>query len=222
MALIARCFATGEQARNAYDALLGDGFTANNVALLTPNSSDTVAAARAGSVLGSQTNYFLNQLDDNGGIVVVYPPFGAALKASNIMEKYGPTKRIEDESISLQQYVPFKNNPAPLSSLLGISVLIKSSKQVSSMRLRPRSLSFISRWFKPLMDPNYALSNAFGMKLLSGGAAPLSSMFGMGVKFGKSGDDFTSSFGVKLLMDDAAPASSMIGMPTLSGDRTSK
>ena len=70
--------------------------------------------------------------------------------------------------------------------------------------------------FPPLSSPDYAL---FGQPKLSQNAAPLSSMIGMPVKSGKSGDEWKTSMGLPLLSKNPTPLSSFFGLAVLSRGR---
>ena len=94
-----------------------------------------------------------------------------------------------------------RENAAPLSGFLRMKLLSSTP------------LSFMSRIMSPLTRSDFAL---LGKPNLSGNAAPLSSMLGMPVKSGKSGDAFKSSFGFRLLSSNPAPLSSFFGFSVLS------
>ncbi len=263
MAVVARCYASGDQARRAYDALLENGYSKSIVALVVPPSGAPAAGApaagldatgddagsgayaapgaappggavdadiystaiRAGSLLGDQAEYYLAQLEDGAALVVVDPPFGSALKATQILDQHQPLKRIEDAAPRPQPYRFISQDPTPLSSAFGLGVLADSSWSLSEafgLKLQSRGLSFMSRWFGELGRHDYTLSDKFGLRFLSRNPAPLSSMLGMSTKSGKSGETWTRSMGFRMLSDNAAPVSGFLGIPLLKGQNDSQ
>jgi len=134
-------------------------------------------------------------------LVVVFAPFGKALKATQILDQHGPVASGEAVA-ALPAPAMRRDDATPLSSALGLAVLSKTKHPFEST-FGMASLTGPG-WFATgalgFGRPNPApFSSMFGLKLLSKGATPLSSLFGIGC-----------------LTANATPLSSMLGLPLLS------
>lgn len=239
MSVIARYYESAQQARNALQSLEQEGVPQRVMALLeTPaegeevpaaskkapavSTSDMVARAmKAGRLLGEHAAFYSSNLKPGQALLVVEAPFGHTVTVKNIMEAHGALDLThEPPPAPKPPYVPLSRRPAPLSSMLGWQVLSSSPDTYSQFWGFPelsKGLSFLGRWIPTLTRPSFALSSALGMGLLSRNGAPLSSMFGLPVKTGASGDAWTSSFGLPLLTKSSGPV--LAAIPQLSRRR---
>lgn len=111
-------------------------------------------------------------------------------------------------------------NPAPLSSALGLEV--KKDKQGPNapapfsayfgLKLLSPRLSFLSRMFRPLANPRFAM---FGRNPLSSNPAPLSSLIGQSTLMDNP-TPLSSKLGRAVLSNDPAPLSSKFSLGLLS------
>jgi hypothetical protein len=245
---IVRIYATAQQARDAARALGESGFAEDAVFVLTAESPaesaaepasgaptaprdkpDAAAALLAGYAFGSYPRVFTAEharscaeaLAKGRSIVGVQAKFGEGAAAIAALDQFDPvdTHRVapEPERKRLDW-----DDGAPLSSALGLPVLLRNSPDPASDFLGIPALSkghsFMSEWFRPLTKSTFSLSSLFGMRLLSKNAAPLSSLIGMKPLSPKQ-DVGNRSFGLPLLSRNPAPLSSMFGLPTLSRPR---
>ena len=216
---IVRVYESEQQARDAANRLKEEGFSPDEVYLVTPLSGEEVdpaatvsSALLAGRVLGKQAQRYAQFVEGGHSFVAVLPPFGYAQLAMNILAEHGP---IETEprppqrsSMAWDEGAPFssafqlrtiqRNQPAPFSSLLGLGTVSRGGR------------SFFATLFGELTDPHFAL---FGRSSLSSRAAPLSSLVGLKTLSGRSGPSWRSSFGLPMLTS-GSPYS--LGLPLLS------
>ena len=226
MATITKYYETAAQAQSAYKSLLKSGLNQNSAAIITPSdsteetkASDLLSAAmKAGSLLTEQVDTHAHYLDKGYSLVAVIPPFGRSEIVSDKLDSFGPIEtRIDNDQNEIypkdSTYKSVSRQAAPFSSALDLPVLYKQHRS-RPLAIRPSKRSFISCIFGELTRPNFAL---FGSPKLSNNGAPLSRMFGLPVKSGKSGAQWARSFGFKMLSDNASPLSGLIGIPTISG-----
>jgi len=236
MSVIARLFDSAQQARSAKQALVAAKIPERFIALVetapdndedAPVSSvDMVAASmKAGSLLGEHASFYLSHMQSGQHLLAVDAPLGMTIKSRQIMAEHGALDIThEPPEPAKTPYRPSWNQPAPLSAALGWDVLSRTSETSSEFwglpLLANKRQTFLARWFPALTHPRFAFSSLFGLGLLSKNGAPLSSLFGLPVKSGSTGDAWTSSFGMPLLMRaNPAPLSSSLGMPLLSRKR---
>ena len=105
----------------------------------------------------------------------------------------------------IEQRAGIRHQAAPLSRLLRLKILTSGAR------------GMLSKMLPALLRSDFAL---FGKPRLSDNAAPLSSITGMPVNSGTSGDDWQSSCGFPLLASNPAPLSRLLGWPLLSEYRT--
>jgi hypothetical protein len=229
MATITKYYETAAQAQSAYKSLLRSGLNQNSIAIITPSSqtdsseatkvSELLSAAmKAGSLLTDQVDTHAHYLDKGYSLVAVIPPFGRSEIVTSKLDSFEPieTHVNNDQNEIYPQdvrYTTVSKQAAPFSSALGLPVL---TKRINSrpLAIRPSKRSFLSCFFGELTRSDFAL---FGSSKLSSNVAPLSRMFGLPTKSGKSGSHWTRSFGFKMLSNHATPLSALIGVPTISG-----
>jgi hypothetical protein len=180
---------------------------------------------KAGRLLGEHAPFYLSNMQPGQQLLVVEAPLGMTIKAKTIMAEHGALGIThEPPEPEPTPYRSFWNQPAPLSAALGWDVLSRNSETYSEFWgipvLSKKRFSFLGRWLPTLTSPRFALSSVFGIGLLSNNATPLSSMLGMPVKSGATGEAWTSSFGLPLLLkSNPTPLSSSLGLPLLSKRR---
>jgi hypothetical protein len=215
-------FMSAGQARDAAAALRAAGFPEDRIHVVVPptpgseTSADAVAAAvMAGYVLRSQARVYAEGIIAGRALVVVHAAFGRGVPAMQILDSFGPTDsgvearsepgRTWDEAAPLSSALALpvrSSNPAPLSTLLGLSPLGRSG---------PGGLGKLCRH-------DWTFSSKLGMGLLSRNATPLSSRLGLKVLRGAAAP-LSSMLGLKLLCANPAPFSSLFGLPLLSRSR---
>ncbi len=201
---IVRLYATEESAREAVRILEESGFAEDAILLVTPpekagaEAKMIQSAVDEGLLPGSHIRTCTAGLKQGRSIVSVDAPFGSAQAAVEILEECGP---VDSERLP----PPLRHNPAPLSEFLGIPVL--SSQRPTEVEL-PKSNS-------------YSFPSWFGLGLLSRGATPLSSLFGIPTLTSPK-KRWEKSFGLPLLSRNPTPLSKLTGLRTLTSSKRSK
>ena len=192
MTTIVRLYESEARARSALESLASAGFLADESLLLTPADIGEIEAAIQAGFLraGSLEEVCSDSLHDGLSVVAVKAQFGRGQLATAALEAGRPV-----DTELLPEYVSVQ--AAPLSEILGIPVLTDG-----------RSSS-------ELVSPNFALSNVFGIALLSRSPTPLSSLFGLPT-LSRSKGPSRRSFGLPILSRGPTPLSSLFGLPTLS------
>lgn len=217
----ARIYSSQQDASEAVDRLVGDGFDRADIILLSPTGDHEAhvdAAIHSEHMPAAYKEVITGSLAAGHHVVAISPPFGSSLRANAIMDTCNPI-----DTDQLPVYT--RSNPSPFSDFLGIPTLSHA---------RPGA-SLANDW---------SLSEKLGIPLLSHKAMPLSSLFGMKAitasksktssmglpiltRDGKpslpigqltSSKSKNSSFGLPLLSKNATPFSSMFGMRVLSKD----
>ena len=191
-----RWYDTEERAREAARALEDDGFRADSICVVAPVSGGEEEAIdraiRDDAFPGSCRTAAIRALGRDRYAVSVIAPFGHGLVARRILDDFGP---VDTDSVPAYSAA----NPAPFSEMLGIAVLSDARPMVD---LPQRN--------------SYTFGSFLGMGLLSGKAAPLSSLLGMPTASRGPGE---SSFGMRLLSSNPAPLSSMFALKTVSAPK---
>lgn len=211
---VVRIYASEEAARAAAEDA---GQTFDTVGLIGPDEGSVDAGIKAGFLDSAQRRRCAHALQNGQWVVGVSAPFGYTVQAERALERHDPIETLP---------VPTRDNPAPLSSVLGIPVLstVKSSTQlVQKNRFilgepklsKKKAAPFSSILSLPLLTKSKRQKSTFGLPLLSKNGTPLSSMFGMPT-LTKSKTGKSSSFGISLLSDNPTPLSSLFGLRVLS------
>jgi hypothetical protein len=190
-----RLFETADEARGAANELAEAGLRRDTFLLLTGAEGAEEAVAEAvkdGTLPGEYRAASTQALKDGRSVLAIPAPLGWGEYTLQVMDEYGA---VDTDTLPERVY----RNPSPLSDALGMPVLTDG------------------RWtlFGALVSSDFALSSAFGMKLLSSKATPLSSLFGLKV-LSTPKRPWNRSLGLPLLTDKAAPFSSAVGLKTLS------
>ena len=192
MTWVVRIFETEEEANSASENLLKVRLTEQRTlaasALAGQEQAAVEAAVSEGLLPGGHAAIALGHLREGRTLIALNAPYGRARQAIDIMERSGAV-----HSETLTPYVT--DSPALFSDLAGIPTLT-SAKASNS-----------------LASHSFSLSSMFGLPLLSRGAAPFSSLFGL--KTVSTGKSKNSSFGLPLLSRNPAPLSSMFGLKTV-------
>ena len=217
---IVRVYESEQQARDAAGRLREEGF--GEVFLVTPVSGEeaespsaVLEALLAGQALGKHAGRYAAYVEEGRSLVAIRPPYGYSQLAINILAGYGPleteprppqrSSTAWDEaaplSSALQLRTIKRNQPAPFSGLLGLSVLSRGGRSV------------LSKLFGELTSPHFAF---FGRSHLVHEAAPLSSFLHLKTLTRSEGPR-RSSLGLPLLSRRPAPLSSALGLHTLTG-----
>lgn len=124
----------------------------------------------------------------------------------------------EDENASKaapQPYVPYSEQVAPFSQMLGLKVLANGTfSGAFGIGTRAARLSLVSRVLSPLAS-DFLFSSKLGLGFATSGATPLSSLIGFSTKSGRM-DGKGSSFGMSTSTTGGTPFSSTLGLPLLS------
>jgi hypothetical protein len=256
---IVRMFDSPETAKAAAAALREAGFTdVHSVISVISESDEGVvttkkgAAVRKESAAGASMSYdniraliglggmltsdpkaYVEGVSRGKSVVAVHPPFGRALGATEILNRFGPPDSVMAESYErLESW----DDAAPLSSTLGIPVLVRDSTASAELSSNPAPLSSAlglpllsrtrSNWTSsfglPLLSKSQSgWTKSFGFSLLSKSQSGWRSSFGLPLLSNSQGG-WTSSFGLRLLSRNAAPLSSLFCIPVLIRDRASR
>jgi hypothetical protein len=182
---------------------------------------ELATAVRAGALIGDQADFYLEFVARGGCLVAIAPPFGRAMRATQILDQHKPIVIDAAEAPEPEPFRSISERSTPLSSALGLGVLADPHWALSdslAFGTRSKGLSFLSRWFGELGDHNYTLSKSFSLPLLSS----KQTTFGMSTRSGKSGDAWTRSLGFRMLSSNKAPISGFFGVPLLSGHNDSR
>ncbi len=199
--------AAAEDARQTFDA----------VGVIGPDEGSVDAGIKAGFIDRAQRARCAHALRNGQWVVGVSAPFGYSVEAERALERHDPIETIP---------VTMRDDPAPLSSALGIPVLsnVRSSTQLMKNRfifgepkLSKKAAPFSSILNLPLLTKSQLQKSTFGIPLLSKNGTPFSSMFRFPL-LTKSKTGKSSSFGFPLLSDNPTPLSSLLGLRVLSKD----
>jgi hypothetical protein len=224
---IVRIYETEQQASEAFGALRAAGFGEDLAFMVTPGSDEgsgptgaLAAAVLAGSRMRKDVEVYAEGLNQGRSLVVALAPFGHALEASTIMDRYSPvptglerpvrqpSTMAWDEAAPLSSALRWRplsagRRPAPFSESIGIAPLSKGSGRSKTV--------LCSTWtFSSLLG---------GMGLLSANPTPASSAFGLKT-LQENPNPGRSSFGIPLVWNKSAPISALIGMPLLTREPT--
>ena len=163
MSIIARLYDSRPQARSAHEALLAAGVPRRFTEIVeSPDDSEVGtmaligASAKAGQLLGEYANFYLSRMQPGQSLVVVDTELGMSVTAINILESHGALDITHETPAMKEAYIPLSEKAAPLSSLLGWSVLSrKSGSQLTSS------------FGMPLLSNSGSQRSTFGLPLLS-------------------------------------------------------
>ncbi|MEO1102443.1 MAG: hypothetical protein AAFW98_01715 [Pseudomonadota bacterium] len=193
-----RIYGSEQGARDADAALDANGFRERTLLLpseVAGREAEAVEEAIAAGMLPDRNvRLATRSLLAGRPVLAVRAPFGSGETALELMESGGDT--VDNELLTNYSV----SSPSPLSDALGIPTLVPFSSSTS------------------LVSSSWSLSRTFGMGILGGKAAPLSSLFKIPL-LTKRKRDRRSSFGIPLISRNAAPLSSLFGMGTLSKRR---
>jgi hypothetical protein len=179
---ISRMYKTSGQAASAKAALELEGYS--DVYLVSGDSAgasvdEIIAAITKGNVLKSYARIYAEGIRKGGSLVTVHAPFGTAVKATQILGKFGPIESgVSEPKCHVMQW----DEATPMSCILQMPVLLEDPAPFSRFwNVRPLtdgSFSFSSLFGIPLLRKDASRSSSFGIPLLSSNATPLSSLLG--------------------------------------------
>jgi hypothetical protein len=224
---IVRIYETDQQASEAFGALRAAGFGEDLAFMVTPGAEDgadptgpLAAAILAGSRMRKDVDVYAEGLKQGRSLVVALAPFGHALEAITIMDRFSPVPTglerpvRQSPEITWDVAAPLSSalrwrplsaarRPAPFSDMVGIAPLSKGSG---------RSKTFLSS--------NWTFSSLLGgLGLLSPNPTPISSVFGLKT-LQANPNPGRSSFGIPLIWNKPAPLSALTAVPTMTRQRT--
>lgn len=228
---IARMYGSQDNATAAAKELQERGFAADAVHVIGPQpSASTQAGADASTdtlrtsieqtgLPAEHAKIYADHVRQGQVLVTVYPPFGFALTATNILDSHDPIAM----DLPAAAYVPASaktwDPAAPLSSALGWRVLLSDPTPLSSYFKWPTikredTVSTSRDAIRKQSDDPAPLSRKIGMPVLSDNPAPLSSKIGIRV-LSDDPTPLSSKAGIRVLSEKAAPLSDKLGWRTL-------
>lgn len=189
MQTISRLYANEASARNAWDELKRNGYADAYIFRPPPRGED--GEVRAGAVdalrdamakayiANSSADIYAKRVSDGASLVSVHAPFSGGKQATAILQQHGPVDSGIDEASE-----PFFgwDEATPLSNALCWPVLTSVEFPFELVTGIPSLIETREETGRPPQPDNPApFSSAFGMKLLSDKAAPLSSLLGLPV-----------------------------------------
>ena len=232
---ISRIYRAREDADAAAAELKKAGFDRrdiNVVASAEAPDEEILMRIREGGVTATHAEVYAERIRQGETLVSILAAFGYALLATEILEKHGPVdtglpeqgyeKAPPDPAAPLSSAAGWRvlsNDPAPLSSALGLPLLLKRQRRQrpdSELIDNPAPLSKAIN-MPVLKDRPAILSSRFGWRVLLGDPAPLSRRLGMPV-LSKEQKLPPVRGGVPLLSDNPAPLSSRVGWRVLLND----
>ena len=222
MDVIARLYASGQQASDAVAKLKAAGFRDDSIGQLQPAPEKTdegapeAAPAPGNDLERRMAAVYGDQVAKGRWLVAVGAPFGRGKLATAILDNAGPLdERLPSMSAAEPLETPVDpGKAAPLSRLLGLPVLSKKAAPLSALMNWPVK-----------SDRDYFLTSE-----LKSEAAPLSRKLGLPTltkrrHFLVSGlsnkaTPLSSATGVRVLSDNPAPLSRRFGWPLLKNNPT--
>ena len=209
-----------------------DGRDINVVASAEAPDEEILARIRKGGVAATHAKVYVERIKQGETLVSILAAFGYAVMAIEILEKHGPAdtglpeqgheKTPPDPAAPLSSAAGWRvlsNDPAPLSSALGLPLLLtrqRPRQPDSELIDNPAPLSKAIN-MPVLKDRAAILSSRLGWRVLLGDPAPLSKRLGLRV-LSKEQKLPPVRAGVGLLSDNPAPLSSRVGWRLLLND----
>ncbi|MEM6485462.1 MAG: hypothetical protein AAF662_10830, partial [Pseudomonadota bacterium] len=129
--------------------------------------------------------------------------------------RYFLTEDVNAPKPEPQPYVPYSQQTAPFSHMLGLKVLSNGTfSGAFGMGTKSSGLTHLSRFFSPLAS-DFKFSKMIGMGFATSSTTPLSSMVGLSTKSERMEGKY-SSFGMSTSTAGGTPFSNMLGLPTLT------
>ena len=245
LAPVGKVYASEPEARAAADRLADEAFERRDVTTLAPSTfearypwlldrnaaededvtgllAEVVADLHGpGGVPEEHARVYAEQLQDGRSVVLVTAPFGAAQRATDVLDAAGPVDI--GPLPTLDRHYHTWHQAAPLSDLLGLPVLTRGRTWLAAA------------FGRPLADPHYLptrgwaggllvrdptpLSSAAGLDVLIEDPTPLSSKLGMDALRRDEPAPLSSRLGMKVLAKAPAPLSSALGLKPLADPR---
>ena len=201
---ISRVYQDRENAEAAAAALKKAGFGDQAINLIAPSDvpdEDLAARIRQGGVVATHAGVFAEAIRRGETLVSVQAQFGSGAEATRILQRHRPT----DTGLPEQGYIEAAPEAAaPLSSALGLPVLLHDPTPLSSVLMLP-----VLTASRPSRRPDAELVDD---------PAPLSKLIGQPVLVDRP-SVLSSLFGLRVLWDNSAPLSARLGLPVLTKGR---
>lgn len=232
---ISRIYQVRENADAAAAELKKAGFAdraINVVASAEAPDEQVLAQIRQGGVVAAHADVYAERIKRGETLVSVQAQFGCGGWATEILEKHSPAdtglaeqgyeKAPPDPAAPLSSAYGWRvliNNPAPLSSSLGLPVLFtRRPPRKPNSELVDNSAPFSKLIGQPvLIDRPAILSSRLGWRVLWDNLAPLSARLRLPV-LSKEQKVPPVRAGLRLLSDNLAPLSSRLGWKLLLND----
>lgn len=188
---ITRLYDTHRQALDAVRELEANQFTRDEITVVAPpgtdgSPGDLVAAIAAGWILLAEARVYAESVRNGRTLVSVRAPFGTGVIAERVLDSFGPASPVIERDDSL----PIWDDATPLSSALGLPVLLRNED------------SFSAFWGLPLLTRKQAFfASTDSVRALSNASAWFSSKLGLPV-LTRSDKFFSSLLGLPLLIKD--------------------
>jgi hypothetical protein len=240
--VIARLYATEQQANDAVSKLKAAGFANDSVARVGPppkateeGAPEPAAPEPANALERELAATHGAELPDGRWLVAVAAPFGRGVLATSILEGAGaldePLPRVAGRTgVANRDAAADSWGPAaPLSRLLGMPLLSNEAAPLSAKFGWPMKSKREYYFVSELQREGAPLSKALGLPTkterrhfltsgLSSEAAPLSSKLGIRTLSDEPAP-LSAKFGWSLLKNNPTPLSSMLGLKVLSDNQ---
>ncbi len=235
---VTRMYGSKEAADKAVKELMRHRFSSADIFVVYPpaeGADNVVSAITEAGIPKYLAEKYAPAVQKGGSLVTVYPPFGTAAIADEVLDHFDPI----ESGVSTRDFggADYDDDATPFSRALGWKVLLHTPDPFSSF-LGWKTLSdqktktYPATLKAPMLGGSAApLSRLFGLPVLSGKAAPFSGLFGLPALSGKAAP-FSSLLGLKTLTtkqtvlgdpklsSKAAPFSSALGLPVLTKDQS--
>ena len=220
MTQITRVYDSSKSATDAVAELKTRGF--KDIGVVTApqsrggrsNGVDVVQTVKQTGIPSNYVEAYAERVKRGGAVVTVKAPFGSAITATEILNKYGPDKAPGPASSSGNGA---DSGAAPLSSALHVPLLTESSGSSSGSVAGSRTLS--SALGLPELISSDSFFSGFPLLRSSKPYSSLSQSQAPWSSLSKSQEPFSSlsnnQNGSASLVNDPAPFSSMLGLPVL-------
>jgi hypothetical protein len=194
---ISRMYDSRETADKAAEALKNNRFHRfNDVFVVSREGAAHAGADHSGSsvdsivdammaayILKAEARLYADGIQRGGALVTVHAPFGKAVLAVSLLDKFKPIDSgVPEETDTLMAW----DDAAPCSSALRMPVKLDDATPFSNfwgvpVLLKSAGTSSGALGIGELSDSSKPFTGTFGMSLLSSKATPLSSMLGLPV-----------------------------------------
>ena len=136
------------------------------------------ASIMKGYVLKAHAKVYAKRIQQGGALVTVHAPFGTAVAAMQILDKYGP---IDGGVAEPEDRLPAWDDATPVSCALSLPVLLDNDSSFSKFWSLPLLLTPSATAVPKRTHSSAPFTGTFGMALLSNKPTILSSLLGLPV-----------------------------------------